>query len=324
MHDDYLLIILADIINGYSLVKIDNKNAYIKHINLQLELESNLIYKNLYDEYKLKGLPTKQEKLNFLIEEGLWSKEEDSFIDKNTQYLENLKKTKSKLVIKAQVEEITKLIKDLEIKLEEKINKKNELLGATCEKYAEEKKFEYKIINSIYKDKDLLELFYSNEDIDYLELSKLRELFNAYYKCHENFSEENLKKICLIPLFFNYFSLLPKENIYKIFKKNILEFSFFQQKLIHYCKNIKNIFESVPDIPEQIQNDYDSLISFSTKNNSKNNTKKSNAGYTMVGAKKEDMQNAGINTQNAISPFDILKTSGKTSLNKKDFLNIIE
>ena len=324
MHDELLLSVLADVVNGYSVCSIRGKTAYIKHLDLKTELKASATYKKYFLKYKDSGLPTREDRLLFLKEEGDWTDQDESFISSQTRFLGNLVKTKDNLVLKSQTEEIEKTITETRNKIEEKISLRERLIGATCEKYANKRKEEDQILRSVFLDEELTERFLSEEEAEYVGWDELRDIFDEYFKIFSEFSDSTLKKIAIMPLFYNFFSLAPKDDLASVFGKTPVEMTFFQQRLLHLAQNIRYIYENVPNIPEDIRGDYDKLIDFSRKDRDGSRGDKGNAGYSMVGAKKKEMKDAGIKTENTISPFDMLKKSGKKSLSKGDFLNQVE
>lgn len=324
MHDELLLSVLADVVNGFSVCIIRGKTAFIKHLDLRTELKASATYKRYFLKYKESGLPTREDRLSFLKEEGDWTDQDESFVNKQSRFLENLLKTKDKLVLSSQMAEIEKTIKETRFKIEEKILLRERLIGATCEKYANKRKEEDQILRSVFSDEELTERFISEEDAEYAGMDELQDIFDQYFKIFSEFSDSTLKKIAVMPLFYNFFSLAPKDDLASVFGKTPVEMTFFQQRLLHLAQNIRYIYENVPNIPEDIRGDYDKLIDFSRKDRDGSRGDKGNAGYSMVGAKKKEMKDAGIKTENTISPFDMLKKSGKKSLSKGDFLNQVE
>lgn len=320
MHDEMLFSVLADIVNGYSYCKIDGKDAFVRHLDLSAELRASVTYKKFFDKYRSNGLQTRQERLDFLKQEGDWSDAEDKAISNSQKFLENLLKTKEKLVLKSQLTELEKQIQETRSKLEEKIFSRESLIGAHCEKYANTKKEEDQILHSVFSDESLKKQFLSDLEIEYASQAELQLIFGAYFNIFREFSDDVLKKIAVSAIFYNFFSLTPKDNPALVFGKNILELTFFQQKLLHYAQNARYVYENVQNIPTEIKDNYDALMEFSRKEKT-DTSNKGNSGYSIIGAKKNDLKIAGIDTKDSISPFDMLRKSGKKSLNKKDFMN---
>lgn len=323
MHDELLFSVLADVVNGYSFCKIDGKDAYIKHLDLSSELKSSSVYKKFFDEYKRRTVPTNAERLAFLKEEGDWTEADDSFISKNRKYLENLRNTRDKLFLKSQLAELDKTIAETAQKLEEKASRRERLIGPTCEKYAGKKKEESQILGAVFKDEEFKVPFLTEEEIEYADNSELQKIFDAYFQVFKEFTDDVLKKIAVAPIFYNFFSLTPKESPAEAFEAPILKLTFFQQKLLHYAQNIRYVYENTQNIPNEIKDNYDSMLEFARREKVSSKREMGNAGYSIVGATKDDMKMAGIDMKNSVSPFELLKKSGKTSLDKKDFMNSV-
>lgn len=324
-NDETLFLTLDEIIKGYSEVDIATEKAYIKHFGIRDELTFARVYNKYLDLYKKRGLPTVADRLAFLKEEGDWTEKDDAELAQNRRFLDTLLKTKAKIVLNSQIREIEKTIKDTEDKIRAKSLLRRQLLGATCEDRAERKRDEFQIISSIFKDEALSQRYVTDEDYDYGDSEALEEVFDSYYKVFNRFSDENLKKIAITPMFFNLFGLCPKDSPFLFFDKRILDLTAFQQKLLFLAQNARSIFENVPDIPDECKNNYDALVDFALRQRGSkpSSGKEGNMGKTIVGAKSDDLKRAGVNTTGAITPFQMLKESGKRSLNKKDFLKVI-
>ncbi len=324
MHDERLSSLLLEVINGYSEIVVLQKKAYLKHLDLSIELGGSSVYRRCFDQYKQKGLPSEEEKLEELEKEGEWTKADESFIHKNRRFLKNLRETEKKLVLEAQKSDIQKTIKETEAELIKKIVKRESLIGATCEKYAEKKKQEFVAFSSLFKDKDLSEPLFSDEEWEYLERSEVGEILEAINNSVSIFSEKAMKELCTFPLFFNFFTIGPKDNPSVFFKKNPKDLTFYQQKITVLARTVRSILENVPNVPDEITDSYDDLLEFSRRSRDSGKRGKSNVGYSIVGAKKGEMKKAGAEIEGAISPHELLRKSGKKTLGKRDFIDNIK
>ena len=95
--------IYKDILNGYSELEFLGKTLYIKHFS---DLDFGQIQEFKEEkrrEAKSKGLLSEKEKVDLLIENGSWSKAEESDLSNLSAELKNLKLSRSKLYIEAQI-----------------------------------------------------------------------------------------------------------------------------------------------------------------------------------------------------------------------------
>ena len=86
--------IFRDIVRGYSIVDIDNQSFYIKHLTVHDQVDLEDIEEQFYQKAKKRGIPTEKQSLKELIKDGMWKEEDESFIEKQQSYLENLIKGK--------------------------------------------------------------------------------------------------------------------------------------------------------------------------------------------------------------------------------------
>ena len=72
------------------------------------DIKNHYFYKKAISQ----GLPKKQDQIEYLIKENLWSKEKDKEIERIRDYIAGMQKTKSKLILQAQIDQIKKEIID--------------------------------------------------------------------------------------------------------------------------------------------------------------------------------------------------------------------
>jgi len=161
-----------EILLCHSLARYNKKFCYIKHFK---DIDLSLFQENT-DEYIMEaqeqGLETEEEKLTLLCKEGHWTWEEEDEIKKLKGQVDNLKRTRSKLFIQAQVKKIEKEIKAKEDELAKVTNRRIETVGVTAEKFAEKKSNETLIFYSLFADRDLKESFFTKEEYDELHQEK--------------------------------------------------------------------------------------------------------------------------------------------------------
>ena len=131
--------IFCDVSRGYSRVTLDESYVFIRHLTTHDQVDLEDIEKEFFNKAKERGLPEEKEALDSLIKDGTWTKEDDSFIDSQNLYIENLIRAKGQLLLKSQIDERDKLIQEEQKKLNNKVAEKDSLLGSTCEKYAKQR-----------------------------------------------------------------------------------------------------------------------------------------------------------------------------------------
>jgi hypothetical protein len=305
-----------DILAGYSTSEYLREPIYLKHISVNIDLDSECSYIEEFDRAKNMGLPTESDRLQSLEESEEWTKKDESTLISDRNFLENLHKTHSKLIIDAQKAQVKKTIQDTEEKIKKASERRSLLIGSTCETFANKKKSDWLIKKSVFKDKGLsIPLLSDEEDWDDATFRSAEFLF---YLDSVRFSEKILKDISVSPYFYNYFVLTDKENCYKMFADKPTDITLYQQRILTMARRIRSIFENF-DVPDEKSTKYDDIVDFYefTVNKKSKGPKDSN-GYSIVGASKQELEKLGLG-KTALTPLQLLQKKGKTRLTKEDF-----
>ncbi len=286
-----------DLIFGFSEFRFESSKSkvFIKHLNDLETGHTERTYKEHLYLAKEQGLKTEQESINFLIEEGIWSKEKDERIEELTEKLKQLESTKSKLIIHAQLATLQKEIKPLSDELYILIHERNENVGMTAEAFANKKISESTIQSCFYKDRDLKELYFTEEEFDYLEHSEVNECLSIYTEMiSERFGGDEIKRVAACPFFMNVY-VLCDDNPFNFFGKPILTLTNFQVALMSHAKYLKNLMSNHKSPPDDFQGSPDKVIewyelqikSAEAKNNM--DTKGDGGGKSIFGASKAEL-----------------------------------
>lgn len=283
----------ADICLGYSAAQWGDRNIFIKHLSHLEHVDLDFEYDKHYQNAKNRGIKTREEKAKWLNERGLWTKKMDADLSDQKVYLDNLKKTLKKMVLKSQIDNQKSEIEKAEIKYFTMSNEKEFLLDLTCEKYAEQKMSNYYIYTSLYEDCEMKKKLFSKKDFDALDDDEMDSLFFIYTESAKNFSEKNLKKIAVSDFFTFYFNICEKQS--DLFGKPIFSLSYNQLNLLYYAKYFKTIMEG-HEFSHDIRQDPEKIEEFVNASLAAQKLlKKSNANgrVGIVGATKEDMDYIG-------------------------------
>ena len=300
-----------DILRGYSKAHIKKfGHFYFSHLNLFTSEEideKKLEYEN---HAKTRGVPTEEEKLEQLKEDDLWSDARSDEIKDSESVIKSLMVTKTKFVLKADIDNIQKQIEDEEKKLIEALNKKEELLGYTVETYAVKKINEFFIYSTSFIDKELKTKLFTKEDFEELHEQDVQSLVTEYNNVTSCFGDKNMKRIALSGFFLNSFYMC-KDNPFTFYGKPVIDLSFNQNELFSLGRYFKNILSELKHDPApEVMDDPDKLIEMFnvSKNSEKIKEKMSESDATsVVGATKEDLERMGI-----VSPHE----DGAVSLSK--------
>ena len=127
--------IYLEIIRGYSY--FFEKDIYIKHFTDLERIEIIEKRKEIIEKTKSKGLKTEKEALSYIISEKIWDDSKEKEIAELELKIEDNIRMASNMVVPSQKQVILKMVeKDKEKLSEKKITREN-LLGLTVEKYAD-------------------------------------------------------------------------------------------------------------------------------------------------------------------------------------------
>jgi hypothetical protein len=315
-----------EISKGFSELEISGTLCYIKHPTMEDFERNGELYERYLEKAKKMGVPTKEEVLDSLNKEGLWTFEEENEIEKIKIEQDNLKKTLKNLVLDQEKIPIKKKIKEVSEKLKKITEKRDSLIPQTAEAYANKKSNEEYLRFSIFKQKDLSELYYSEDEFNEIEIDELIKIFLKYNQSLNKFSEDNIMKIAVSDFFINIFNIYGEDKS-DFFKKHPLDLTFYQKNLLNLGKTFDVIFKNY-QIPSKIKKDPQKILDHIEEGNNKkkkleNISQKSNQsdGFSYAKAKRKDLEKMGVNTKAARDIHDIANDKGG-ELDMEDFMKI--
>jgi len=325
-----LRLLFIDILKGYSLSYYKSNKLYFKHNTSFDSGEIDHLKQEFIEKAKRNGLPTEDQKEEYLILEGIWSKENNEKIKKLKSDISTLRQTKSKLFKSDDINEFNRQIDQKKLELITLAVERKDLLGFTVEDYANKKINEYYMFNSLFRDKDLKDRYFSEQEFDELENKEISEVLEIYNNINQNFIENNLKKIALSSYYLSLFNLCD-ENAYNLYGKPIIYLTFYQMEVFGYARYFKNALSEAKHKPsDEYYEDPDKLIEWleSSKNveevlsKNENNQKKTEGAIatSIVGAKKEDLAKIGKD-ENGISLHKEAQKKGGT-LSMEDLMKM--
>ena len=306
MERQKLKLAFSEVIEGYSVAISDSfGDIRIKHINNSDSAKTDIKNNFYYEKAISDGLPKREEQINYLIKENLWSKEKDKEIDRLRDYIAGMNKTKSKLVLQAQIDQLKKEIIQNENDLQKLVHEKESIIGFTAEEYANRKINEYYMQISVLRP-DGTNMF-TEEEFDELDQKYVYEIMGVYNQNIKKFVAENLKRMALADFFTNIFYLC-EDNIYNFYGKPIVKLTFYQIELFSFGRYFKSIIQNSEEkVPEHIIEDPEKLIEWaeSSKNVKemleKSSTEgKDGAASSIVGATQKDLEKAGIDNSSDV------------------------
>lgn len=313
-----------DICQGYTLINCSFGKLYFKHINISDQVLLDESKEDYLKEAKNRGIPTIEESLINLKEEGYWTDVDERAIKQEEVFLHKITEQKKNTYLKSQIDILNKQLNDSLLKINELKNKRNSYLGNTCEHYAEQRVTEEFLKFTIYKDKNLDTFFYLEEEFDNINSDNLSELIKIYNSILNNFSDSRIQKLVLED-FFSYYMPYCEDPIH-FYGKPIINLTYNQLRLILYARYFKNILSTNDKIPENYKKDPDKLIDYVNANEKAKEKmqQKDNQATSIVGATKEDYKYINMdkgNTKNVSLAEEAKKKGG--SLDMKDLMKLM-
>jgi hypothetical protein len=304
------------VFDGYTEFIYNNKPVYLKHFNIR---DQRCIHKH-YEKYKSiaisKGLETEDQLLKKIKSDGIWSDDDDLKIHSLDLEIKNLKQTQSQLFLPSQKELMGV---DIANKISELLllkSKKKEIIGKTAEDYAATRSNEEMLRYFLFEDEGFEKNLFNEEEFSEIEDYELTFLINKQNEIAERLSELNLQKSVLRPFFSMYMSSC--ENLNHFYGKPVIQLSIYQLKTAIFAKMFYNIFQYVEDIPDNIKDDPEKLLSYSDLQRNKGKKgqmiKDDSAASAVFGATSEDMKSISKNTNTVSLKDELDKNGGKLNM----------
>ena len=313
--EDYKLRrIFAEICAGFSVCSFNDRTVYFKHLNSIDTLETDYYYDLFYGNAVKDGVFSEEEKLKYLIDNGLWLKSKEESIQTETNNLRELYNNKRKVYSLREIESYKSQIRESENFIANLMNEKYELIGDTAENYAQRQMDLMLVQKSFFKDSIFKEPLYQNEDFKNLVSEEIDSLIDLHRSILKNLSDTNIKQIAIKSFFCNLFYLT--ESLVDFFGKSISELTKYQVNLLTYGSYFKNILSNAEGIPQDVLNDATKLEEWhSGKVNIEQVINKQDGQdgvVSLVGVSKKELEYYGVNTisGNQHKMSDKVKESG--------------
>lgn len=329
--------IYSEITNSYSKIEINNTLFYFKHPSFAEYFSIYSNYEIILEDAKKRGLSTEKEQLDIAISEGWWTTEKESQISIFRKTIDNLIKTKNKLVLPSQKESINSQIKRNEAILMTFVKERKEIIRYTAEEYTNQRFLDETVIISTYKNKELTDRAFNNDDYYNLSDEYVEKIRDAHSNNLQIFSPKNLKLIAASGFFQNLIYL--NDDSFGFWGKPSSLCTKYQIDLLIYGKMYKNLIKNYAEnnkpIQEDILADPEKFIEWveNQSNNGPINSRKqssksgkgNNTVSSYVGATKEDLNKMDIKIEKlrGKSLLELASENGGI-LEKSDYLNARE
>ena len=313
--------LFRDIVGGFCEVEIKKEKLFIKHFSALDQVDLEVLEEKFYNKAKDRGLPTYDETVERLHEEGVWTEKEEGEVKRQKDYIVGAEGARKQLYLKSELDANEAQLKEGRQVLATLLEGKENCIGQTCEKYAKGRVGDHYILYSFYKDKDLTNLRYTDDEISELSLAELKDVIGAYNLNLGLFTDENIQSMTLQDFYSPCYPFC--DNVMNFFNKPLFQLSTNQVKLIVFTRMFKNIFENYPKIPQSIRQDASKIIDYvNAQDRAKDvmsNLDKEGAS-TVMGATQEDYEYMGYKQAgHGKSLSDMLKAKGG-KMNMQDLM----
>ena len=232
------LVLLNEIKLGYS----KSSSFFIKHPGIADEAYSEELNTKYLELAIRRKIPRESEAIILAQKAKTWTVENERTLQSSSAYLIRLQESYDK-IIESQKKYLEEDLIEISIKVRDLKFKKSLALGKTAEIWADKMSNERYILSLFYKDSNLNQRAFSEEDIEHLEQKDVDNCFTMFYDYRSRFIEPELKSLACSGFCQNLFSVAG--NCFLLFVKNALDLTCFQQRFIMMLENYKNIISGV-------------------------------------------------------------------------------
>tara|TARA_B100000424_G_C22944388_1_gene502557 strand:- start:1572 stop:2570 length:999 start_codon:yes stop_codon:yes gene_type:complete len=318
--------IFRDVVRGHSINYYNNKKIYVKHLGVNEQVDLDDYRLEHLERAKQRGIPEEKEVLKFLKDSGDWTDKDEKDISDQYSFIQSLIDNKTGLYLQSQIDKQDELIHKAREELDEKLKIRRELLGNTCEDYAEKRCIDLYIIKSFYYDIKFEDTVFTQQSFDELSNTELGIVNTIYNEIFGTYSDLNFQKMVLEDFYGPYMQCCDKPLDF--FGKPTTFLTHYQLRLYSYTVMFKNIFNSGEEIPFKIRKDPQKLMDWARNPKGREKArevmeKSGEGGAGLFGATKEDLESLGIETQGAgtVSLEEAAKKKGGT-LNMEDLMKL--
>ena len=176
---------VSQIIYGAKMMDFRDKTLIVQPPTMEQNYVANRVFKKVYDEALLSGIYTRNEMLEIMIEQGVWSQEEEDQIEKNKKTIEDIKLQIYKSFFNSQTKaKLKKRLKEAKKQQYSLLGKKHANDQNDCEGIATYARWNWLVENTTY-DEDGNKYDFSEISValvlrrynsDSLEVEQFREL----------------------------------------------------------------------------------------------------------------------------------------------------
>jgi len=235
---DALRAIWGDILQGFSYCM--DEDVYIKHLDDIDHSQIAKIQTSLTYKFLKMGVPTRAERLDFILNESEeWTQDDEDEITSAEYFISDNTETYETMAIPEQKKALGKGLQEARDVIRKKKIERETNIGVVAETKAEKMANNYHIYFAFYKDSELKQRMWSREEFEELEDNELTKWIMKYNQETSCFKNKNLKKIAAMPFTINSASYCKDHGMF-FFGKPITRFSTYQLGI--FTKVMRNTF----------------------------------------------------------------------------------
>jgi len=316
LKEEFYISLVGEAFDGYTKASFEEKAVYIKHVSIR---DQRYLH-NYYEKYRelalSKGLPSEEYQLQYVRDEGIWNDSDELAIENLKFEIKNLKQTARAVFLQSQKEDFLNQVEEKSKEIIALQEKRTEIVGQTAETYAEIRSGDEILRFLLFKNKELTDHLYSEEEFGELESWQVLKLSKIHTEVQKRLTDSTIQKAVLRPFFSMYLSLC--EDVNGFYGKPITELTIYQLRVVLFGRMFYNIFQYTDNIPDHIKDDPEKLLSYSEsqRNDGKNSggLKDDADASAVFGATKEDMQNIKAQKGNVSLSEEAKKAGGKLDM----------
>lgn len=245
---DELRIIYKEIIEGCSFSH--RGSFFIKHLCELEQIEITRKRISFIAKYVDRGIPTEEERLKRIKDDGEWTDAKDADIVAYRQTISDNERMVA-TIIPQQQGAIKKIIEDHRKELIKLLVERRQTIGTTAEELADKDCTYYTAFLTIYKDGACKQpVFERWEDFEVLEEADSDAYLDSIDETLVRLKEQNIRRISCLPFFLNTFSY-SKERVNTFLGKPICQLTNFQVHLFSLGLRNLNILTQAEGSPPE-------------------------------------------------------------------------
>ena len=318
MKEEFYISLIGEAFDGYTEFEWGNETIYYKHINIR---DQRYLHK-YYEKYKKialdKGLETEEDRIAYVLREEIWGQDDDARIHGLEFEVSNLKKSIKNMFLPSQQKATEEAIEEKNKELADLKSKRSEVIGKTAEDYATQRSGDEILRFLLFKNKELTEQLYTEEEFGNLEVWQVAKLVQLQGGVGEKLTDIRIQEAVLRPFFSLYLSIC--EDVGNFYRKPITELTIYQLRVALFGRMFSNIFQFTDDIPDDIRQDPERLIAYSDSQRNRDESRsksgiREDADVSMVfGATKEDVEYLGADDNQTSLADEAKKHGGKLNM----------